>query len=38
MKTTNVGIMDIDVKINILEQGFKVQNIEKNNFGNRYEP
>ncbi len=29
--------MDIDVKINILEQGSEVQNIEKK-IGNRYEP
>jgi len=38
VKTTYVEIMDIDVKIIISEQGFGIQNIEKNNLGNRYEP
>ncbi len=38
VKTTDVEIMDIDVKIIISEQGFGIQNIEKNNLGNRYEP
>jgi hypothetical protein len=27
VKTTNVGIMDTNVKINILEQGFEVQSV-----------
>ncbi len=38
MKTTDVGIMDIDVKTNILKQGSKVHNIDKNIHGNKYEP
>jgi len=33
MKTTDVGIMDIDVKASISEQGFKVQNIKKKTLG-----
>ncbi len=38
MKTIDAGIMDIDVKTNISEQGFKVQSIEKKIPNNRYEP
>jgi hypothetical protein len=38
MKTTYVGIIDIDVKTSILEQGFEVQSIEKKILGNIYEP
>ncbi len=38
VKTTNVEIMDIDVKTNISAQGSQVQNIEKKILGNRYEP
>jgi hypothetical protein len=38
MKTIDVGIMDIDVKISILEHGSEVQSIEKKILGNRYEP
>ncbi len=34
---TYVGIMDIDVKISILEQGFEVQSIEKKIPDNKYE-
>ncbi len=37
MKTTYVGIMDIDVKINILEQGSKVQSTKKKIPNNKYE-
>ncbi len=37
MKATNMGIMGIDVKRSILEQGFEVQNIEKKILGNKYE-
>jgi hypothetical protein len=38
MKTTHVGIMDIDVKTNISKHGSKVQSIEKKIPSNRYEP
>jgi hypothetical protein len=38
MKTIDVGIMDIDVKTSILEQGFEVQSIERKIPSNRYEP
>ncbi len=37
MKITYVGIMDIDVKMSISEQGFKVQNTKKKIPSNRYE-
>jgi len=37
MKTTNVGIMDTNVKISIYEQGFEVQSTKKKIPGNRYE-
>jgi hypothetical protein len=37
VKTTYVGIMDIDVKINILEQGSKVQSTKKKIPNNKYE-
>ncbi len=38
MKTTNVGIMDTDVKMSILEQGFEVESLEKKIPNNKYEP
>ncbi len=38
MKTMDVGIMDIDVKTSISEQGFEVHGIEKKILGNIYEP
>jgi hypothetical protein len=38
VKTTYVEIMDIDVKISILEHGFGVQNTKKKIHGNKYEP
>jgi hypothetical protein len=38
MKTTNVGIMDIDVKRSISEHGSKVQSTKKKILGNKYEP
>jgi hypothetical protein len=38
MKTTDVGIMDTNVKSNISKQGFEVHSIEKKTHGNRYEP
>ncbi len=38
MKTVDVGIMDINVKISILKQRFKVQNIQKKILDNKYEP
>jgi hypothetical protein len=38
MKTTNVGIMDTDVKKSILEHGSKVQSTKKKILGNKYEP
>ncbi len=38
MKTTDVGIMDTDVKTIISKQGSEVQSIEKKILGNRYEP
>jgi hypothetical protein len=38
VKTIDVEIMDIDVKISISEHGFGVQSIEKKILGNRYEP
>jgi hypothetical protein len=37
MKTTYVGIMDIDVKTSFLKHGSKVYNIEKKIPGNRHE-
>jgi hypothetical protein len=37
VNTTDVEIMDTIVKINILLQEFRVQNIEKKIVGNRYE-
>jgi hypothetical protein len=37
MKTTNVGIMDIDVKTSISKQGSKVWNTKKKILGNIYE-
>jgi hypothetical protein len=37
MKTIDVGIMDIDVKTSISEQGSKVQSIKKKILGNKYE-
>jgi hypothetical protein len=37
MKTTDVGIMDIDVKRSILKQGYEVQNTKKKIPNNRYE-
>jgi hypothetical protein len=37
MKTTNVEIMDIDVKNSISKHEFEVQSIEKNIVSNRYE-
>ncbi len=37
MKTTDVEIMDIDVKTSISKQGSGVQNIETKIPGNRYE-
>jgi hypothetical protein len=37
VKTTNVEIMDIDVKTSISKHGSKVPNIEKKILGNRYE-
>jgi hypothetical protein len=37
MKSTNVGIMDIDVKTSISEQGSQVQIIKKKILGNKYE-
>ncbi len=36
MKTTYVGIMDIDVKMSISEQGSKVQSTKKKIPSNRY--
>jgi hypothetical protein len=38
VKTTDVEIMDINVKTSISEQGSGVQSIEKKIFGNKYEP
>jgi hypothetical protein len=38
MKTTNVGIMDTNMKTNISKHGFEVQSIEKKIPSNRYEP
>jgi hypothetical protein len=38
VKTTNVGIMDINVNISILEQGFEIPIIEQKTPNNRYEP
>ncbi len=38
MKTTNVGIMDIDVKTSILEHGYEVHSTKKKIHGNKYEP
>ncbi len=38
MKTTDVDIMDIDVKMSISEQQFGVQNTEKKTPSNKYEP
>jgi thymidine kinase len=37
MKTTDVEIMDINVKTSILDQGYGVQNIEKKIHSNRFE-
>ncbi len=37
MKTTDVGIMDTNVKTSIYEQGFEVQSTKKKIPGNRYE-
>ncbi len=37
VKTTNVEIMDTNVKINILKQGYRVQNKKKKILDNRYE-
>jgi hypothetical protein len=37
MKTTDVGIMDINVKKNISKQGSEVQSIVKKMLGNKYE-
>ncbi len=37
MKTTNVEIMDIDVKTSILEQELEVQNTKKKIDGNKLE-
>jgi len=38
MKTTNVEIMDIDVKTTISEHELEVQNTKKKTVGNKYEP
>jgi hypothetical protein len=38
VKTTNVEIMDTNVKTTILEQEFEVQSIENKIVGNKYEP
>ncbi len=38
VKTTDVGIMDTDVKTIISKQGIEVHNIKKKIHGNRYEP
>jgi hypothetical protein len=38
MKTTDVEIMNTNVKTTISEQDFEVQNTEKKIAGNRYEP
>ncbi len=38
MKTTNVDIMDIDMKTSISEQRFGVQSTKKKILGNRYGP
>jgi hypothetical protein len=37
VKTTNVEIMDTNVKINILKQGYRVHNKKKKILDNRYE-
>jgi hypothetical protein len=37
MKTTNVGIMDIDMKMSILEQGCEIQNTKNKIPSNKYE-
>ncbi len=38
MKTTDVEIMDTNVKTNILKQEVGVQNTKKKIIGNKYEP
>jgi hypothetical protein len=38
LKTTNVGIIDIDVKTSISKQGSKVWSTKKKILGNIYEP
>ncbi len=38
VKTTNLDIMDIDVKTSILKQEFGVKSANKNIDGNKYEP
>jgi hypothetical protein len=38
VKTTNVGIMDINVKTNISKHGSEIQSTKKKIHGNRYEP
>jgi hypothetical protein len=38
MKTTDMGIMDTDVKTSISKQIYEVHNTKKKIFGNKYEP
>jgi len=38
MKTTDIGIMDTDVKTSISKQIYEVHNTKKKIFGNKYEP